>query len=300
MRIVFAVLTLVIKAQAGNIIEELNGAGATTLLSLIEKAGLTSTLEGEGPFTVFAPDNMAIDALPTELVDALMADTELLKTVLLNHVVAGQALSTDLSNEMEIEMVGGAKLRANIYLRSKFYDGFVTINGKRVKKADHMADNGVIHILTNVIADTASGSIAEVVTGDARFSTLLNLVVQAGLAETLTSGGPFTVFAPTNEAFSKLPQSVVNSLLADTDALKKVLLRHVVPGTLFKRGISWTVHNTAGGAEEDMIASQVYKGGVVMVVSNVSGEMGKATGARVVQADVLATNGVIHAIDTVI
>merc|ERR1712149_154330 len=81
MRIVYAVLTLVIKAQAGNIIEELNGAGATTLLSLIEKAGLTSTLEGEGPFTVFAPDNMAIDALPTELVDALMADTELLKTV---------------------------------------------------------------------------------------------------------------------------------------------------------------------------------------------------------------------------
>ena len=274
--------------------------GATTLVSMIEKAGLTSTLEGEGPFTVFAPDNTAFDALPTELVESLMADTELLKTVLLNHVVAGQALSTDLSNEMEVEMVGGAKLRANIYLKSKFYQGFITINGKRVKKADHMADNGVIHMLTDVIADTASGSIADVVSGDERFSTLLSLVAKAGLAETLASGGPFTVFAPTNEAFSKLDESVVASLLEDTEALKKVLLRHVVPGSLFKRGISWAVHGTAGAAEEDMLATQVFKAGVVMVVSNVSGEEGKAAGARLVQEDILATNGVIHAIDTVI
>ena len=93
---------------------------------MIEKAGLTSTLEGDGPFTVFAPDNMAFDALPADLVDTLMADTELLKTVLLNHVVAGQALSSDLSNEMEVEMVGGAKLRANINLKSKFYQGFIS------------------------------------------------------------------------------------------------------------------------------------------------------------------------------
>merc|ERR1712176_1404088 len=189
---------------------------------------------------------------------------ELLKTVLLNHVVGGQVLSTDISNEMEVEMVGGAKLRANVYLKSKFYGGFITVNGKRVQKADILADNGVIHMMTDVIADTVSG--------DERFSTLLSLVAKAGLAETLASGGPFTVFAPTNDAFSKLPEDVVQSLVEDTEALKAVLLRHVVPGTIFRRGISWAVHSTAGGGEEHMVATQVFKAGVIMVVSNVSGE----------------------------
>merc|ERR1712176_652339 len=139
-------LCLTTAVSAGNIVEELSKAGATTLISMVEKAGLVSTLEGEGPFTVFAPDDAAFAALPADLVETLMADTELLKTVLLNHVVGGQVLSTDISNEMEVEMVGGAKLRANVYLKSKFYGGFITVNGKRVQKADILADNGVIHM----------------------------------------------------------------------------------------------------------------------------------------------------------
>merc|ERR1712086_946496 len=139
----------------------------------------------------------------------------------------------------------------------------------------------------DVIYPFPGGNIAEVVTGDERFSTLLAAVGAAGLADTLATGGPFTVFAPTNEAFAKTPK----------EALPKVLLRHVLPGSLFYKGISWDTHNTAGGAKEDMIATQVFKAGVVKVVSSVGG---KRTGARVVDADILATNGVIHAIDTVI
>merc|ERR1719483_486851 len=93
--------------------------------------------------------------------------------------------------------------------------------------------------------------------------------------------------------FPKMP--LMDSL--QTKKLIKVLLRHVLPGALFYKGITWETHNTAGGAEEDMIATQVFKAGVVKVVSSVGG---KRTGARVVDADILATNGVIHAIDTVI
>merc|ERR1712083_949051 len=179
--------------------------------------------------------------------------------------------------------------RANVYLKSKYYDGFVTINGKRVYKTDIVADNGVIHMVSDVIYPFPTGNIAEVVTGDERFSTLLAAVGAADLADTLATGGPFTVFAPTNDAF--------DGLLADKDALTKVLLRHVVPGTMFSKGITWTTHNTAGGAEEDMVATQVFKAGVIKVVSSVDG---KRSGARVVDADIIATNGVIHAIDTVI
>jgi len=289
------VLSILISAtRAGNIAEELTAAGATTLVDFVVKAGLAETLSGPGPFTVFAPDNAAFSKLPADLVATLTGDVELLKKVLLFHVASGNVMSKDISNDITVDSVEGSPLRANVYLKSKYYDGFVTVNGKRVKKADIVADNGVIHMVTDVIYPFPTGNIAEVVTGDERFSTLLAAVGAAGLADTLATGGPFTVFAPTNDAFAKAPK---DALLADKEALTKVLLRHVLPGSLFYKGISWDTHNTAGGAKEDMIATQVFKAGVVKVVSSVGG---KRTGARVVDADIIATNGVIHAIDTVI
>ena len=178
----------------------------------------------------------------------------------------------------------------------------MTVNGKVMKKPDIVADNGIIHMMSEVIYPFPTKTITEIVAGDERLSTLLAAVAHAGLAGTLASAGPFTVFAPTNEAFAKVSKDVLDGLLEhdhnhDHGAIKKVLLRHVLPGALFKKGISWDIHNTAGGAEEDMIATQVFKGDVIKVVSNVAGTR---KGAKVVIADVMATNGVIHAIDTVI
>ena len=171
------------------------------------------------------------------------------------------------------------------------------MNGKRVKKADIQADNGMIHLMSSVMYPLPTGNIAEVVTADPRFSTLLAAVVEADLVETLSSGGPFTVFAPTNDAFAKIAEDDLNALLADKEALARVLLRHVVPGAVFFNGMTWDILDTAGGVEEDMIATQRFRGGVVKVVSSVNGTR---TGAKAVEADVIATNGVIHSIDTVI
>merc|ERR1719341_565457 len=284
---------LISAAQAGNIAEELTAAGATTLVDFVVKAGLAETLSGPGPFTVFAPDNAAFAKLPADLVATLSGDVELLKKVLLFHVLPGSVMSKDVTNDLTAASVEGTNLRANVYLKSEYYDGFVTINGKRVYKADIVADNGVIHMVTDVIYPFPTGNIAEVVTGDERFSTLL-AAVAADLAETLSTGGPFTVFAPTNDAFAKVPKDALDALLADKEALTKVLLRHVVPGALFSKGVTWATQTTAGG---DTIATQVFKAGVIKVVSSVDG---KRTGARVVEGDIIATNGVIHAIDTVI
>lgn len=282
-----------VTVQAGNLADELTNAGATTLVDLVVKAGLADTVSTGGPFTVFAPTNAAFEKLPSDLVNTLVNDVELLKKVLLYHVVSGEVYSNQITNDLTVKTVEGSSLRANVYLKSKFYPGFVTINGKRVTKADMKADNGVIHMVSDVIYPIPTQNIAEVVTGDDRFSTLLAAVGAAGLAETLAGEGPFTVFAPTNDAFAKVPKDALEGLLADKDALTKVLLRHVVPGTLYYRGICWKVHSTAGGNEDDEIQTQVFKGGVVKVVST-------SGGARVQDADILATNGVIHAIDTVI
>merc|ERR1712154_404381 len=180
--------------------------------------------------------NNAFAKLPASLVDTLTGDVELLKKVLLYHVIPGVVKSSDITDDLTAASAEGSELRANVYYKSQLYNGYITVNGKQVKYPDIKASNGIIHIMKDVIYPIPSGNIAEVVSGDERFSTLLAAVGAAGLADTLATGGPFTVFAPTNDAFAKIPKETLDGLLADKDALTAVLLRHVVPGAALKAG----------------------------------------------------------------
>ena len=117
------------------------------------------------------------------------------------------------------------------------------------------------------------------------FTTLVKAVQAAGLVDTLKGPGPFTVFAPTDEAFAKLPAGALDSLLANPDKLKQVLLYHVVPGKVMAADVHTMKAKTAEGAS----ASVVAKNGKVMI--------DKAT---VIKTDIVCSNGVIHVIDSVI
>merc|ERR1712115_299338 len=117
------ILSLLISScLTANIVEVLQKHKATTLVDLAVKAGLADTLIGDGPFTVFAPSNDAFSALPSDLVDTLMQDTELLKKVLLYHVVSGEVPSNAASNNIKLDSVEGAPLLVNLYLKSKYYN----------------------------------------------------------------------------------------------------------------------------------------------------------------------------------
>jgi len=284
---------LVSLAAAGNIAEELILAGATTLADLVVKAGLDETLATSGPFTVFAPDNDAFSKVPESILEALGSDPELLKKVLLYHVVSGEIPSSAAKNNVKLDSIQGAPILVNLYLKSNYYDGFITINGKKVKMVDLKADNGVIHCVSSVLYPIPEQDLADTLIADERFSTLVTAATAAGIVDVLRTKD-LTIFAPTNDAFAKIPSDALAGLLADKEALTAVLLRHALPGTLFSRGITWQEHKTAGG---DMLATQVFKMGVVKVVSY---QDNKRKGARVVEADIIASNGVIHAIDTVI
>jgi uncharacterized surface protein with fasciclin (FAS1) repeats len=132
----------------------------------------------------------------------------------------------------------------------------------------------------------ASNTIAGIVANDPNFSTLLAAVKAAGLVETLSSPGPFTVFAPTNAAFAKIPEADLNALLNDPAQLKAVLLYHVVPGKVTASQVTGlTSATTVNGADLNISTS----GGMVMI-----------NDATVTKADVMASNGVIHVIDTVL
>jgi uncharacterized surface protein with fasciclin (FAS1) repeats len=133
-----------------------------------------------------------------------------------------------------------------------------------------------------------TGDIVAVAVNAGTFETLVAAVKAAGLVETLQGKGPFTVFAPTDEAFAKLPAGTVEKLLADPAALRQVLTYHVVPGRVM-----------AGDVVKAGSASPATVQGQSLNVRVVDGKV-LVDGATVVAADVLATNGVIHVIDTVV
>ena len=114
------------QGEAGNIVEELQRNGASTLVELAVKAGLADTLSGPGPFTIFAPTNAAFAALPADLVAAVTADTELLKSVLLYHAVAGEVTSDMATNDLKLDSVEGNPLLVNVYTKNYHHGAAVS------------------------------------------------------------------------------------------------------------------------------------------------------------------------------
>jgi uncharacterized surface protein with fasciclin (FAS1) repeats len=266
----------------------------STLVTALQAAGLVETLSGEGAFTVFAPTNDAFAALPEGTVDALLADPQGdLTNVLLYHVVDGAVKAADVVNLTEAPTLAGQPIAI------KVEDGAVILNDTvRVTSTDIEARNGVIHVIDAVLlppveeaesmADEAAGTIADVVAGNADFSTLLAAVQAAGLAETLAGEGPFTVFAPTNDAFAALPAGTLDSLLADPQGqLTDILLYHVVGGQVMASDVvNLTSADTVAGQP---IAVSAADDGVFL-----------NGGVKVIQTDITASNGVIHVIDAVL
>ena len=138
---------------------------------------------------------------------------------------------------------------------------------------------------TGAWADSGK-TIVEIAQENGNFTTLVAAVQEAGLVESLSGEGPFTVFAPTDAAFEALPEGALDELLADPEALKAVLTYHVVPGAVMSSDLS-----------DGMTATTVSGDDVTITID---GDAVMVEGATVTQADIEASNGVIHVIDTVI
>lgn len=206
-----------------------------TLVAALQATGLDSVLDNPSTdFTVFAPTDDAFALLGEDTIAALLADPETLSNILLYHLVSGAEVLQDAAvtiaqSDMNKVAMANEQMAALSYVDSNLF-----INKSAVSTPNVMADNGVIHVVDQVILPPAmkgmpTSNIAEVVSSDANFSTLLAALTAADLATTLADeDSTFTVFAPTNAAFDKIPDSVLDNLLADTPALTQVLLQHVV------------------------------------------------------------------------
>ena len=255
-----------------------------TLVAAVQAADLVETLNGKGPFTVFAPTDAAFAKLPPATLAMLLKPENKAKlaAILTYHVVPGSVKAADVVKLKTAGSVQGQRVDIKV-------DGAnVTVDGAKVVKTDIGCSNGVIHVIDTVILPV-DGTIVDVAAKNGSFNTLVAAVKAAGLVETLSGKGPFTVLAPTDAAFAKLPAGTLEMLLKPENKkqLAAILTYHVVPGV-------------AAYADQVVKMKEVPTVlGSPIAVSVVDGKvmLGNAT---VVATDVEASNGVIHVIDTVL
>ncbi|RYY94478.1 MAG: fasciclin domain-containing protein [Comamonadaceae bacterium] len=271
-------------------------AAATPQLSLLAEAvtaaGLVDTLSATGPFTVFAPTNDAFSALLAELglsKDALFADKALLTAVLTYHVLGRRVLKADIPLGRAIVPVGGGFFKIEAVADAvRITDGRNRVT--TILSTDTAASNGVVHIVDRVLLP-ANRDIVQTAQATPTLSILVEAVVAAGLVATLKGTGPFTVFAPTDDAFAALLTELnvtKAALLADTALLTKVLTYHVVPGRVLKAEIPLDTPITTVQGSSIRISAALQ---ITDARSRVSG---------IAATDIFNTNGVVHVINRVL
>lgn len=253
------------------------------LVSALSKAGLVNTLDGAGNFTVFAPTNAAFNALFADLGVSGIADlsVETLTPILLYHVLGEEkkasmltsgyysSLSTSQSNNVTMRIDVGSEVKIN--------------DVSKVVVADVDVTNGVIHAIDKVLLPP---TVVDIAIANPSFSILVSAVVKAGLVETLSGDGPFTVFAPTNAAFEALFATLGISGIADLTAndLIPILQYHVVSG--------------------NVKSTQLMAGNVPTLNGDIAVSLSPSpainANSNIVLTDVQGTNGIVHVIDRVL
>jgi uncharacterized surface protein with fasciclin (FAS1) repeats len=279
-----------------DIVETAVAAGAfETLVAAVQAAGLEDALRGEGPLTVFAPTDEAFANLPDGLVEQLLLPRNQgkLQELLTYHVVAAEIFASDLRRYQFTKTLSGKYL----WIR-KLWSGTVRVNNATVTTADVEASNGVIHIINKVLiprgfeleADDPAPTrdLVDTAIAAGGFETLVAAATAADLVDALRDPSPKTVFAPTDEAFAKLPQDLVAALLLEENKakLQELLLYHVVGAKVLAGDLSYY---------QRVETLQGSKVSIVKWFGNVW-----VNWSRVTTADVEATNGVIHVINRVL
>ncbi|MEM7384771.1 MAG: fasciclin domain-containing protein [Verrucomicrobiota bacterium] len=260
----------------------------TTLLAAIEAAGLTDALKEDGPFTILAPTDEAFAQLPEGTVEDLLKpeNQEQLTRILLYHVVPAEANSHAVLGLTHLNTL--AEQAVSVVLDER--DHSILLDGARVSTPDVRALNGIIHVIDSVLLPPAhpEKNLVELLEGDDRFETLVAAVTAAGLSDTLAHEPSLTVLAPTDEAFEKLPAGTVETLLMpeNKEQLADILTHHVIGAQ---------INSKAFGQLDRATSLLSQKHNVIR-----SGDGISINNAGVISADLLATNGIAHAIDTVL
>ena len=259
----------------------------SALVAALSQAGLVEALQADGPFTVFAPTDQAFTDAGIDL--ASFNDDEsnaTLADILTYHVYVGAVQSSEVTDGLTVPMLNGDNASFSVV------DGVVSIEGATVTTADVIASNGVIHIIDKVLMpptdiEEPANDIPAIASGTGVHTVLVDAIIQAGLLNTLQGEGPYTIFAPTDQAFVDAGISLDDFAGEEgAAALANVLAYHVTMGAVTSDALSDGMFVTMLNQEQVRIG--VTPGGVIV------------NEASVTTADVIASNGVIHIIDKVL
>lgn len=261
------------------------------LYAAVVKAGLGATLSSAGTFTVFAPTNEAFKAagFPT-LKSVQDAPADVLQSVLLYHALSSKVLASAVQ--------GVSALAVTTLAGKDFYvsgsGGKVWVNDATVTTKDIVASNGVIHVIDRVLMPPTK-NLVQLAQSYPNLTTLVAAVVKLGqpTIDLLSSGGTFTVFAPTNDAFAGLLTKLGKSSLGEVsnEQLADVLTYHLISGRIFSYNLSEGLMKATVNGEELKFS---LAGG-----ATVKGKMND-TASKIVAVNILGTNGVVHVIDQVL
>ncbi|MEM9065616.1 MAG: fasciclin domain-containing protein [Planctomycetota bacterium] len=255
----------------------------STLVAAVSAADLVGVLSGPGPFTVFAPNNEAFSALGNDTIQSLLEPEakDTLTSVLTYHVVAGELDFAAIGGSTFLTTVQGQRLEIGVS------DGALTVDGAKVIGRDLRTTNGIIHVIDTVMMPVTD-NLAEVATGAGVFNTLVAAADAAGLVPALVGEGEYTVLAPTDDAFAKLGDEAIADLLKPENKTKlgNILKYHIIPGKRY--------------ADELFQARRFATILGPTVDFSGRGRNRQVNDARITSADIEASNGVIHVIDSVI
>lgn len=249
----------------------------------LNAAGLTETLRGTGPFTVFAPTDKALELLlPGVIEDILFGDLKSVQDILLGHVVAGKVLAGSLSNGMKVKTISGAEYTI------KIAGGKVFIDEAEITVTDIIKDNGVVHVINAALVAKPANTIYDVVLKSPDHRILQAVL---GLSDGKTNfkdpNISYTLFAPTDDAFTNLPEDQLQAILdSEGTLLETVIKRHILKRKVLSSAITNNL-KVKSFDNQDLVFK--ISGGAVFV-----------NNAQVIAANLLASNGVVHVVDQVI
>lgn len=257
--------------------------GASTFLSYIDEAGLTTLLKNPREnLTVFAPTQVAFTQLPADIRNRLESDDSFLQEVMRFHVVQGlQPIDT---NNVVFDTLSGRSARVNVYTQPSL----TTISGSPILLDHNEASNGEVNMVSRVMYPLPSGSVLDLVSGN-NYDMLLLALSKAALTSMLNEAD-ITFFAPSNSAFQKLPPGVFSDLLDDVPLLKRVLQTHTVRNVIYSAYVK-----AKGGASLVTFSGEQIN--ITLTEDKTTLRIGSAT---VTSPDLNMNNGVVHVIDTVL
>jgi uncharacterized surface protein with fasciclin (FAS1) repeats len=268
------------RSSDGSLASVATKANLTTLLALVKASEIEFPKDAK--LTIFAPTNDAFAKLPREQVEFLTSaeGKPVLQAILAHHVVAQPLESSALLDRRRLKALSGQSLEID--------PSALTVDGARLVATDVAFDGGLVHVIDGVMVPELR-SIEEIVAQDERFATLRAAIGAAGLGPQLgaENSGPWTVLAPSNDAFAKIPADALKALLADRPALTAVLAAHVLPTAI--RRDEMLAQGSARTLMGDGTVAFALSSGAITV-----------EGARIEVADIEAANGVIHIIDRVL